>query len=97
MFHKNSNDNISPVRQFVNPLTGEKGNMAGKCPHCNVQLSYVNLQTCDVHVAGHNRWVGSSYICPACQAILSVSIDPIALKTDIIEKVVEEVKRLLRP
>jgi hypothetical protein len=62
-----------------------------KCPKCDKIVTHVNLTAVEV-IAGADRWKGVSYGCPWCYAVLSVSIDPIALKTDI----VAEVKKLLQ-
>ena len=72
---------------------GEKEKQMRKCPSCSVPINYVNLKEIDIHVGGKSRWVGSSYVCPLCGAILSVSIDLIALKTDIIEAVEKLLKQ----
>ena len=65
---------------------------AGKCPHCKSYISNVNLSGTIVNASGGQQWNSVSYTCPLCSSILSVAIDPIALKTDILD----ELKRLLR-
>ena len=35
------------------------------------------------------QWNGVKYVCGSCGYILSVAIDPIAVKTDIVEEVLE--------
>jgi hypothetical protein len=55
----------------------------GKCPSCKAALSYVNIADVDVR-ATRNSWHGISYNCPLCLTILSVGIDPVALKADTI-------------
>lgn len=67
-----------------------------KCPKCGGAIGHVNLNGIDVHVGGQSRWHGSAYSCPLCSSILSVSIDPISLKADIIAGVVEKMKELLQ-
>jgi hypothetical protein len=56
--------------------------MYGKCPHCGGIVMTVNLTEVTVSATGQ-KWVGVSYQCPLCNAILSVGIDPVALKTDL--------------
>ena len=38
-------------------------------------------------------WEGVAYHCPGCHAVLGVGIDPIALKTDIVNEVVEALRK----
>ena len=59
----------------------------GKCPHCNSLVSTLTLG--DVRAG---KWNGVSYSCPSCSAVLSVAIDPIALKADTISGVAERLK-----
>ena len=68
---------------------------SGQCPKCASPISYVNLETVSVKARGAS-WNGVSYLCPSCNAVLSVEIDPIALKTDIVREVADEVVSRLR-
>jgi glutaredoxin len=67
----------------------------GKCPHCKNALRTVRLENVEVVVSPltgqGGPYVGVSYVCPHCDSVLSVQIDPVALKTD---TVAETVKRL---
>ena len=86
-----------PRRHVVKQKPPEKREEPmSKCPKCEKALIYVNLNGIDIHVGGKSRWHGSTYSCPACLSILSVSIDPISLKSDIIDGVASELKKLLR-
>lgn len=64
-----------------------------KCPSCGNVILMVNLQGIDVNASGGKRWHGSAYSCPSCQTVLSVQIDPIALKNDIIAEMSKLLKR----
>ena len=54
-----------------------------KCPKCDALFTRVNLQHVEVD-ATQKVWNGVSYNCPFCHSSLGVSIDPIAIKSDII-------------
>jgi hypothetical protein len=61
----------------------------GTCPKCDKPVSSVT--TCNVEVntipsPGHT-WRGVEHCCPSCGCILGVQIDPVALKTDIVEEI----------
>ena len=57
--------------------------MAGKCPKCEAPLKRVKAQYLDVETPKANL-KGVSYVCPFCQTILSVSVDPLAVKNGIV-------------
>lgn len=61
--------------------------MTGKCPKCDAALAHVTLESIEVRTL-KATWLGVSYVCPSCHCILNVSIDPIALKSDLISGVV---------
>lgn len=65
--------------------------MAGKCPKCDQMITFVRLDDIDVRGSQKN-WLGVSYQCPLCSTILSVSIDPIAVKTDLVNAVVKRLR-----
>lgn len=57
---------------------------AGKCPKCEATITYVRIEGVDVKDSGRSAWKGITYCCPSCSTVLSVSIDPIAIKSDIV-------------
>lgn len=65
----------------------------GKCPSCKALLSSVTITDVEVRATG-TSWRGLTYNCPMCQTILSVGIDPVALKTDTINGVVAALKKM---
>ena len=58
-----------------------------KCPKCDKVISRVNLN--DVSI---EKWRGVSYCCPFCFSVLSIAIDPVALKADTVGGVAAELK-----
>ena len=56
-----------------------------KCPKCEKLVSSVTLN--DVTIG---TWRGVSYSCPFCFSVLSIAIDPVALKSDTISGVSDE-------
>lgn len=64
----------------------------GKCPKCEKILQNAHIETLNLKegVSGPS-WRGVSICCPWCKTILSVSIDPLALK----DEMVKDVKKLL--
>lgn len=62
--------------------------MHGKCPKCEKILSYVSIDGID---AKNSRasWKAISYNCPYCNTMLSVAIDPVALKTDTVNEILK--------
>lgn len=63
----------------------------GKCPQCDTRLLNVKIEAIDLIEGLSTKWKGASYICPHCQHILGVEMDPTALRSAI----VGDVKKLL--
>ncbi len=61
--------------------------MFGKCPYCNGVVTRVNLVPVTSSSFMGTEWHTLLYTCPLCQKILSTSIDPIAIQTDIIDAI----------
>ena len=64
----------------------------GKCPKCEKVVTSVRIEDVNVAVGFQPKWQGIAYCCPSCNTMLSVQIDPVALKTDIINGVIEELR-----
>jgi phage FluMu protein Com len=59
----------------------------GKCPKCEKIIVKVALQAVTIGpMFGGPEWLGVSYQCPSCQTVLSVGIDPVALKNDLVKE-----------
>lgn len=61
--------------------------MVAKCPKCEKSLTTAGISDLTVGSAFNKQWNGVAYTCPYCYTILSVAIDPIAIKTDIVREV----------
>lgn len=68
----------------------------GKCPKCDSIVTRVEVDAVDVTVNWQSAWKGVAYHCPSCHAVLGVGIDPVALKSDTVNEVVEQLFRRLR-
>jgi uncharacterized protein with PIN domain len=56
--------------------------MSSKCPHCTRPLINVRAEQINIVNSQGSTWLGVTYKCPSCDAVLGVGIDPVALKTD---------------
>ena len=59
---------------------------SGKCPKCEKVISNVKIE--DVSASGdlgQTTWSALSYICPSCNTVLSVQIDPIAIMKNLLK------------
>jgi hypothetical protein len=65
----------------------------GTCPKCDKVLGHVNLVEISAGQMFGDQWRAIKYCCPHCKVILSVQIDPIALKTDVIAGVVAALRK----
>lgn len=65
---------------------------SGKCPKCEKILTHVNIEGVDGHVNFRSTWKCVSYVCPYCQTVLGTQIDPLAIKTDVINGVINKLR-----
>ncbi len=66
---------------------------SGKCPSCEKMVTNLKMENLEarVSVAGP-AYHAVSYLCPWCNVILGAGLDPFALKSDTVNKVVEQLK-----
>lgn len=65
---------------------------AGKCPKCDHGITYANIEPIELKLR-RSSYKGISYLCPFCKAVLSVSLDHLALTVDIAEAVAKRLGR----
>lgn len=65
--------------------------MAGKCPKCQNVVGNVRAEQIGITNMAGNTFSGASYVCPHCQTILGVVVDPYAFKNEI---AIEVTKRM---
>jgi hypothetical protein len=59
-----------------------------KCPKCEAFLLDVNIDAVTArNAASGQAFKALAYSCPACSGFLSVAIDPVALKSDIVQSI----------
>jgi hypothetical protein len=62
------------------------------CPYCKAKITSVRAEDASVATVGM-AWNGVSYSCPSCQSVLSVGIDQISLKADIVKEILKEIRK----
>jgi len=62
------------------------------CPKCGALAGFLTGSYIEIR-GPEQSWVGVSCVCPKCDAILAISVDPIALKNDVAEEVVTRLQR----
>ncbi len=65
----------------------------GKCPKCDKLLSHVKIENMVVRESFQTDWHGVSYCCPFCNVILSVQIDPMRLRNEIVSEIVKKLSK----
>lgn len=70
--------------------------MNGKCPSCNTLVSTLRGDGVDVSFMNGRSFKAVTYCCPFCNVVLGCQIDPIALKTDTVSEIVQQVLQALR-
>jgi hypothetical protein len=56
----------------------------GKCPKCDATIFRVTVESVEVQGAG-TSYRGVSYVCPSCDCVLSIQLDPLAVKADLLK------------
>jgi hypothetical protein len=64
----------------------------GVCPKCGNGVTSVGFSNVTIKTGGIDR-KGNAYLCMSCSAILSVEIDPLAVKNEIVQAVVAAIKK----
>ncbi len=59
-----------------------------ECPKCEATLNAVHAKAITV-TSRTGSWRGISYVCPSCGSILSVGLDPLALKNDVLKELLQ--------
>jgi hypothetical protein len=59
-------------------------------------MPHVKFQATDAKELFGNSWNAVSYQCPHCNIVLSVEIDPIAVKSDMVREVINELLKKLQ-
>jgi hypothetical protein len=63
-----------------------------QCPKCFSAIDKVKIEGVTGRVIGGSAYNAITYSCPFCFVILSVGIDPVALKTDTVNEVVKKLQ-----
>jgi len=58
--------------------------MAGKCPKCEATVSSLKITGVEGRAPSGQGWKCITLNCPSCGTVLSAQIDPVAIKTDIV-------------
>ena len=66
--------------------------MLGKCPKCEKTVTHVNLNEIEASVFMGAKWRTVTHNCPHCSTVLGCQIDPIAVKTDIVNTIMKGLK-----
>ena len=61
----------------------------GMCPKCGISVTHAIIEEIEARVLAGPSWLAVNYLCPHCHIVLSVGIDPVALKTDTVKEVLE--------
>lgn len=68
--------------------------MNGKCPKCEKIISSLNLSEVESNIFIGTKWRTVTYNCPHCSTVLGCQIDPIAIKTDIVNEILNKLKKI---
>jgi hypothetical protein len=65
----------------------------GDCPKCGKPVLMAGVAGVQVLGQDGNQWNGVKFYCMSCQTILSIGVDPVALKNDIVNELIEALRK----
>ena len=63
------------------------------CPKCDAAVLGVSLSQIPVNVGDGTHWDGVAYSCRQCGTVLSVGIDPVVLKNDLLDEILAALRK----
>jgi hypothetical protein len=66
---------------------------SGKCPHCKKVISRVKVETIQISAGLKESYAGVTYVCPGCQCVLAVAMDPLALNADVVSRLLKALRK----
>lgn len=61
----------------------------GTCPKCGTLVATLNFKGVNVNAGAGSSWQGVTYNCPMCSVVLGAGIDPVALKSDTVDEILQ--------
>ncbi len=61
-----------------------------KCPYCQTVIQKVNVEEVEICVDPESSRQGFSYLCPSCNSVLGVQMNPITLNEDLKNEMLRE-------
>jgi hypothetical protein len=68
----------------------------GICPHCKNRPHEITIEPITLNGGPREKWDGLIYSCPSCHFVLSVGFDPLAIKTQMLDRIEEIVQETVR-
>ena len=67
----------------------------GKCPACGETVFELTINSITASTRGLNqpKWQAVTFCCPSCLVVLGAGIDPVAVKTDTIDEILQALGR----
>ena len=61
-----------------------------KCPSCQNVIQKVKVEGIEICIGPESSREGFSYLCPSCNSVLGVQMDPIVLNTELKNEILNE-------
>jgi hypothetical protein len=63
------------------------------CPKCDELVTTTTLHPITAYASSGGSWNVVAYLCPSCDCVLSVGIDPVGLKKDTVAEVLRGLRK----
>ncbi len=67
--------------------------MIGKCPKCGLTLPSVDVNEVKTGLFFGTKWRAVTYNCTHCSTVLGCQVDPVAIKTEIVNEVLRALRQ----
>jgi hypothetical protein len=65
----------------------------GKCPYCQAPVTEVDFEPIKIRAGLKYVYPGAGYLCQRCHSVLSVGIDPVAQRAEIVAALEDLLRR----
>lgn len=66
---------------------------SGKCPKCDATISNVKVEDVIINTGTATNLRGFSYLCPKCETVLSIQMNPLTLNQDLQNNILDSLKQ----
>jgi len=63
------------------------------CPHCKADVTQIKMKSVPAYNFSGKQFHGVVFLCPDCDYVLGAGLDPVAIATDAVDRVVARLQK----